>query len=58
MPGSHIPILNPDKIVETNPDYVIILPWNIKKEIKDQLKDVLDSNTKYVTMIPTLEESS
>ena len=58
MPGSHIPILNPDKIVEIDPDYVIILPWNLKKEIKEQLKDILDSNTKYVTMIPTLEESS
>ena len=31
---------------------------NLKKEIKGQLKDILDSNTKYVTMIPTLEESS
>ena len=36
-PGTHIPIYSPDKIAETRPDYVLILPWNLKDEIMEQL---------------------
>src|SRR5437773_17722 len=37
LPGTHIPIHHPDKIRETKPDYVLILPWNIKDEIREQM---------------------
>ena len=36
LPGSHIPIYHPDKLRETRPDYVLILPWNLKDEIMEQ----------------------
>jgi SAM-dependent methyltransferase len=38
MPGSHIPILSPKSISKIKPDYILILPWNIKQEIAKQLK--------------------
>jgi hypothetical protein len=38
MPGSHIPILDPRNIPIIKPDYILILPWNIKEEIVKQLK--------------------
>src|SRR6202044_2539415 len=37
LPGTHIPIHHPDRIRETKPDYVLILPWNIKDEIMQQM---------------------
>ena len=39
LPGSHIPIYSPQKILETKPDYVLILPWNIKDEIINSMKN-------------------
>lgn len=53
MPGSHIPILAPDILPASNPDYVIILPWNIKTEVKEQLTCL--TNTTFVSAIPNLE---
>lgn len=53
MPGSHIPILAPDILPASSPDYVIILPWNIKTEVKEQLTCL--TNTTFVTAIPNLE---
>ena len=38
LPGSHIPIHHPDHIAQTKPDYVVILPWNLKDEIMQQLE--------------------
>jgi len=52
LPGTHIPIYHPDKIKETKPDYVIILPWNIKKEIMEQMSFVRDWGGRFVTFIP------
>ncbi|HMO43638.1 MAG TPA: SAM-dependent methyltransferase, partial [Phenylobacterium sp.] len=37
LPGSHVPILAPDKVAEVKPDYILILPWNLKDEIMAQL---------------------
>jgi hypothetical protein len=54
MPGSHIPILNPQAIIEAKPDYVLILPWNIAEEVKSQLCSELP-NTRYVTAVPELK---
>jgi 2-polyprenyl-3-methyl-5-hydroxy-6-metoxy-1,4-benzoquinol methylase len=53
MPGSHIPILAPDSLQESYPDYVLILPWNIKTEVKSQLAWL--TKTTFVTAIPNLE---
>ena len=38
MPGSHIPVLGSKSIKKIKPDYILILPWNIRGEIKKQLK--------------------
>jgi hypothetical protein len=54
MPGSHIPILPPDRLVSEQPDFVLILPWNIADEVKTQFAGLLKQNTKFVTAIPTL----
>ena len=52
LPGTHIPIHHPDKIKETQPDYVVILPWNLKDEIMSQMDYIRDWNGKFVTLIP------
>lgn len=51
-PGTHIPIFHPDKIKETKPDYVLILPWNLKDEIMDQIKYIRDWGGQFVIPIP------
>lgn len=53
MPGSHIPILKPQAIMQAKPDYVLILPWNIAEEIRDQLYQHIP-DTKFVTAVPGL----
>jgi hypothetical protein len=55
LPGTHIPILHPDKIRETKPDYVLILPWNLKDEIRQQLSYVREWGGKLVVPIPEVE---
>ena len=55
LPGSHIPIYAPDKIRETKPDFVFILPWNLKDEIIDQMSDVRDWGGKFVIPIPKIQ---
>jgi 2-polyprenyl-3-methyl-5-hydroxy-6-metoxy-1,4-benzoquinol methylase len=52
LPGTHIPIYHPDKIKETRPDYVVILPWNLKDEILEQMAHIRDWGGKFVTLIP------
>jgi SAM-dependent methyltransferase len=54
MPGSHIPILHPDEILARRPDYVLILPWNIAAEVRQQLASLADQGTKFVTAVPEL----
>jgi hypothetical protein len=53
MPGSHIPILNPQVIIDAKPDCILILPWNIAEEVKSQLSQDLP-NTQLVTAVPEL----
>lgn len=53
-PGTHIPIFAPDKIRETKPDYVFILPWNFKDEIMEQMADIRDWGARFVVPIPEL----
>ena len=52
LPGTHIPILHPDKIRETKPDYVIILPWNLQNEIMKQLEYIREWGGQFVVPIP------
>jgi SAM-dependent methyltransferase len=52
LPGTHIPIFPPEKIVETKPDCVLILPWNLKDEITSQLAYIRDWGAKFVVPIP------
>ena len=52
LPGTHIPIYHPDKIMETQPDYIIILPWNLKDEIMQQMAHIREWNGRFVTLIP------
>lgn len=54
LPGSRIPVLSLEHLQKLDPDYVIIFPWNIKKEIIGQLKDKFQK-TKFVTFVPSLE---
>jgi SAM-dependent methyltransferase len=54
MPGSHIPIVGPEKLTERPVDYVLILPWNIASEIQQQNSHLLSTNTRFVTAIPQL----
>ena len=55
LPGTHIPILTPEKISETQPDYVLILPWNIKDEIIGKLAHIREWGCKFVVPIPAIE---
>jgi 2-polyprenyl-3-methyl-5-hydroxy-6-metoxy-1,4-benzoquinol methylase len=54
--GTRIPILSPDKIKETRPDYILILPWAIKKEIMNQLSFIEEWNGRFIVPIPNLEK--
>jgi hypothetical protein len=52
LPGTHIRIFPPEKIAETRPDYVLILPWNLKDEIANQLAYIRSWGGKFVVPIP------
>jgi predicted TPR repeat methyltransferase len=54
-PGGRIPIVGEDKIKETMPDFIIIFPWNIESEIKEQISYIGDWGGKFVTFIPHLK---
>jgi SAM-dependent methyltransferase len=54
LPGSHVPILAPEMIAEVRPDYVLILPWNLKDEIMQQLTFVRDWGGLFVTAAPSV----
>jgi hypothetical protein len=53
LPGTHIPIFEPSKIDQVRPDYVFILPWNLKNEIMAQLSHVKEWGGKFIVPIPT-----
>jgi hypothetical protein len=55
LPGTHIPIYAPERIAQTRPDYVLVLPWNLKDEISQQLEYVRDWGGRLVFPIPALE---
>jgi SAM-dependent methyltransferase len=51
-PGTHIPIYPPERIRETRPDYVLILPWNLRNEIMQQMAFIRDWRGKFIIPIP------
>jgi SAM-dependent methyltransferase len=52
LPGTHIPIKHPDKIKETRPNYVLILPWNLKREVIEQNSYIREWKGQFVVPIP------
>ena len=55
LPGTHIPVYAPEKLSDAKPDYVLILPWNIKDEIMDKMHHIRDWGGKFVVPIPVVE---
>ena len=55
LPGSRVPIVEPQRIFLDKPDFIIIFPWNIKHEIMKQLEDIRDWGGKFIIPIPELE---
>jgi 2-polyprenyl-3-methyl-5-hydroxy-6-metoxy-1,4-benzoquinol methylase len=52
LPGTHIPIFHPDRIRKTKPDYLVILPWNLKEEIMEQMSFIREWGGQFVVFIP------
>ena len=52
LPGSHIPVVNENEIMKSKPDFVVILPWNIKEEIIEQLSYIREWEGEFVVAIP------
>ncbi len=55
LPGTHIPIFSPDKIKETKPDFILILPWNLQNEILDELSYVKSWGCQFIIPIPEVK---
>ena len=55
MPGSHISILPPSALMQESPDYVLILPWNIAAEVRQQNAELTEHGTRFFTAVPKLE---
>jgi len=55
LPGTHIPIYHPDRIRQTQPDYLLILPWNLKDEIMQQMAYIREWGGQFVVPIPGLK---
>ncbi|MEO6812699.1 MAG: class I SAM-dependent methyltransferase [Ginsengibacter sp.] len=55
LPASHIPVVTEQILKKDNPDYIVILPWNLKEEISEQLSYARNWNAKFVTAIPELK---
>ncbi len=54
LPGSRIPVFGIEKLREARPDYVLILPWNLKSEVMSQLADLRAKGTQFVVAIPSI----
>ena len=54
-PGTHIPIFSPEKIRQTRPDYLLILPWNFKDEIINQMSYIREWGGKFLVPIPEVK---
>lgn len=54
LPGTHIPVFHPDKVRVTRPDYLLILPWNLKEEVMGQMAEIRSWGGRFVVPIPKL----
>jgi SAM-dependent methyltransferase len=52
LPGTHIPVVSPEELMQAQPDYVLILPWNLRDEIRQQLKGIEAWGGRFVTPVP------
>jgi SAM-dependent methyltransferase len=52
LPGTHIPVVSPEELMQARPDYVLILPWNLRDEIRQQLKGIEAWGGRFVTPLP------
>lgn len=55
LPGSHIPVVSPERIAEEKPDVIVIFPWNLREEIIGQLEHARAWGARFVTAIPELQ---
>jgi hypothetical protein len=55
LPGTHIPIHHPDRIAADRPDYIVVLPWNLRPELTAQLAYVREWGGRLVFPIPSLD---
>ena len=52
LPGTHIPVVSPEELMQAKPDYVLILPWNLRDEIRQQLAGITAWGGRFVTPVP------
>ena len=52
LPGTHIPVVSPEALLQAKPDYVLILPWNLQEEIRQQLRAIKQWGGRFVTPVP------
>ena len=54
LPGTRLPVYSPEKIHETKPDFILILPWNLKAEVLEQMAHIREWGAKFVIPIPSV----
>ena len=54
LPGTHIPVVSPEALLRSKPDYVLILPWNLQEEIRSQLREIGEWGGRFVTPVPVV----
>jgi hypothetical protein len=54
LPGTHIPVVSPEALLRSRPDYVLILPWNLQEEIRSQLREIEQWGGRFVTPVPVV----
>ncbi len=54
LPGTHIPVVSPEALLQARPDYVLILPWNLQDEIRRQLQEITQWGGRFVTPVPEI----
>jgi hypothetical protein len=54
LPGTHVPIYAPERVFETRPDYLVVLAWNLKREVMEQMHAIRSWGGQFVIPIPEL----